>query len=407
MNIQNYAVENFRFKYYDERSKIKMVLDSIQHSGKGDFGSQKLDLDTQSAAKVSLDMDKMNYMNNVVITLDAVLGIDLSANKYTFKENKAKINELPLEFNGFVQMLQGEQLYDLSFRTPTSSFKNFLGLVPAQYAGNLETVKTSGDFTINGKVKGKLKENIIPTFNIAIASNNASFQYPQLPKSVRNIIIDTKIINDSGALNDTYVNLDQLSFQIDQDVFNAKASIKNVATNPYVNAALKGTINLGNFTKAYPVKIDKPLSGILKANITTEFNMQAVEKNEYEKIKNAGTLHLTGFNYTGPEMAKPVQIKLAEVNFNNSQIKLNQLDMKTGNSDLKVNGILENFYGFLFRKQTLKGNFNMGANQLYVADFMTPSSANTTSKPSSSNTSSEESTPSKKQKKKLLKYLHF
>ncbi|MCJ1806765.1 AsmA family protein [Flavobacterium covae] len=408
MNIQNYAVENFRFKFYDERSKIKMVLDSIQHSGKGDFGSQKLDLQTQSVAKVSLDMDKMNYMKNVVITLDAVLGIDLSANKYTFKENKAKINELPLEFNGFIQMLQGEQLYDLTFKTPTSSFKNFLGLVPAQYAGNLETVKTSGDFTINGKVKGKLKENIIPTFNIAIASNNASFQYPQLPKSVRNIVIDTKIINDSGALSDTYVNLDQLSFQIDQDIFNAKASIKNVATNPNVNAALKGTINLGNFTKAYPIKIDKPLSGILKADITTEFNMQAVEKNEYEKIKNAGTLHLTGFNYTGPEMAKPVQIKLAQVSFNNSQIKLNQLDMKTGSSDLKINGVLENFYGFFFRKQTLKGNFNMGSTQLYVADFMAPAPVNSTNKPNSSTSNSEENTSSvKKGKKEAVKIPAF
>jgi hypothetical protein len=32
-------------------------------------------------------------------------------------------------------------------------------------------------------------------------------------KSVENIIIDTKIINE-GILNDTYVNLDKLSFQL-------------------------------------------------------------------------------------------------------------------------------------------------------------------------------------------------
>ncbi len=56
-------------------------------------------------------------------------------------------------------------------------------------------------------------------------------------------------------MNDTYVNLDKLSFSIDQDVFNAKANIKNIAKNALVDAALKGTINLGNLSKAYPIKL--------------------------------------------------------------------------------------------------------------------------------------------------------
>jgi hypothetical protein len=33
-------------------------------------------------------MDKVNYMNKIPLTLDAVLGIDLENSKYTFKENK-------------------------------------------------------------------------------------------------------------------------------------------------------------------------------------------------------------------------------------------------------------------------------------------------------------------------------
>ena len=123
LKIKEYSVENFKFKYYDERSKIKMLIDSINHNGTGDFAQSKLDLVTNTTAKVSLDMDKVNYMNHVAITLDAVLGIDLDKSKYTFKENKAKINELPLEFDGFIQLIDTGQDYDLKFKTPTSSFK--------------------------------------------------------------------------------------------------------------------------------------------------------------------------------------------------------------------------------------------------------------------------------------------
>lgn len=370
LKIQNYKIENFTFRYIDQGSKIKMVIDSLNHEGTGDFTNSKLDLTTKSTAKVSLDMDKINYMKNVKLTLDAVLGIDLDQSKYTFKENKALINQLPLEFDGFIQMVEAGQIYDLKFKTPTSSFTNFLGLIPSAYSSSLDGVKTTGDFTVAGFAKGQLTDTTVPKFNIAIASNNASFQYPNLPKSVQNIVIDTKIINETGILNDTYVNLDKLSFRIDQDVFNAKANIRNITVNPFVNAALKGTINLANLSKAYPIKMDKPLAGILKADVTTQFDMASVEKSQYQNIKNAGTMSLSGFKYTD-ENNKSMNISTALVEFNPSTINLKQFNATTGKSDLAINGVLENFYGFMFKKQELKGNFNMSSNQLAVDDFMT------------------------------------
>jgi len=377
MNIQQYSVENLRFRYTDEKSKIKMVIDSLNHEGTGNFAEEKLDLKTKSTAKLTLDMDKMNYMKNVALSLDAVLGIDMKNQKYTFRDNKALINQLPLEFDGFIQMVEKGQVYDLKFKTPTSDFKNFLGLVPEAYAGNINTVKTTGEFKVDGTVNGELTDTTIPKFNIAIASSNASFQYPDLPKSVQDIHIDTKIINETGLMNDTYVNLDKLSFRIDQDVFNAKANIRNIAENALVNAELKGVINLANVTKAYPVKLDKPLSGILKADVVTKFDMKSVETSQYQNIQNSGNISLTGFNYTGPEMAKPVQISQAVVAFNPNQIRLNQLDLKTGKSDMQVTGTLDNFYGFVFKNQILKANFNMNSNQFLVSDFMAPTTTTT------------------------------
>ena len=370
LKIKEYKIENYTFKYFDESSKIKMKLDSLNHSGTGDFASSKLDLVTQSSAKISLDMDKINYMKKVPLTLDAVLGIDLDKSKYTFKENKAQINKLPLEFDGFIQMVANGQDYDLKFKTPTSSFENFLGLIPSAYSGSVKDVKTTGEFSVIGFAKGLYSETTVPKFNIEIASNNASFQYPNLPKSVKNIVIDTKIINETGILNDTYVNLDKLSFKIDQDVFDAKATIRNITKNPLVDATLKGTINLSNLSKAYPIKLTKPLSGILKADVKTKFDMESVTKSEYQNIANSGTMSLSGFKYTD-EKGKELAISQAVIQFNPSRINLQEFKATTGKSDLNVTGILDNFYGFMFKKQELKGNFNLVSNQLAVSDFMT------------------------------------
>ncbi|OGS70372.1 MAG: hypothetical protein A3F91_07845 [Flavobacteria bacterium RIFCSPLOWO2_12_FULL_35_11] len=370
LNFQNYTIKNLRFTYFDAASKMSVILDSINHEGSGDFKNKILDLDTKSTAKMAVTIDKINYLKNVALSLDAVLGLDLENFKYTFKENEALVNLLPIAFDGFIQMKDDGQLYNLKFKTPVSSFKNFLGLIPKMYSGKLDGVKTSGDFKVNGVVKGTYSDTTIPAFDVEIASNNASFQYPNLPKSVKNIVIDSRIVNKTGIFNDTYINLDKLSFTIDQDVFNAKATIQNIAENPLINAEIKGIVNLENVAKAYPVKLEKPLTGILKADVVTRFDMKSVEESRYQNIQNSGTITVTDFNYESEEMAKPFKIKQAAIAFNPTAIRLNKFDGETGNSDFQVTGNLDNFYGFIFKNQVLKGNFNLTSRQFEVADFM-------------------------------------
>ncbi len=381
LHIQNYEVENWKFLYADESSKMKLQISDLNHKGSGDFAASKLDLNTFTTANLSFDMNQVNYMNQVALKLDAILGIDLENSKYEFKDNKALINQLPLEFKGFIQLIENGQMYDLSFFTPTSSFKNFLGLIPSAYKGDLDKIQTTGDFKVNGFAKGILSEKTIPSFDIKIASNNASFKFPDLPKTVKQIKIDTQIKNETGLVEDTFVNLDLLSFQIDQDVFWAKANIKNLTINPLIDAALKGTINLGNLTQAYPIALDKPLSGILKADVQTKFDMQTVEKEQYQNIQNSGSLQLTGFKYTD-ENGKGMDINIAQVQFNPSQLNLQKFEAKTGKSDLNVTGVLDNFYGYLFKNQNLKGNFTMNSNVIAVSDFMTTEATGKTSEKS-------------------------
>jgi hypothetical protein len=95
-------------------------------------------------------MDKVNYMQNVPVTLDAILGIDLEKSKYTFK--KQSTNQSPLEFDGFIQLVDAGQEYDLKFKTPTSSFK-ISWESSRSIRCKFRNVKTTGDFTVIGFAK--------------------------------------------------------------------------------------------------------------------------------------------------------------------------------------------------------------------------------------------------------------
>ena len=241
-------------------------------------------MNPKSEANVSLSVDNTYHHEHDHVTVEALIDLNLKENRYTFKENKGFINQLPLEFDGSIQLVETGQLYDINFKTPTSSFKNMLGLIPAQYAGNLDAVKTEGDFDINGILKGTYSENTIPTFDISFNSKKALFKYDNLPKTVKNININATISNKTGTINDTYITVNDLSFRIDEDVFNAKGNVKNIHKNPKISLTANGTINLENIAKAYPIKLEKQLSGILKANVTTVFDMNTVEKGNYQNI---------------------------------------------------------------------------------------------------------------------------
>lgn len=389
LKIQSYSVENMRFVFKNDDGNMLLVVDEIQHQGKGNFANEILDLDTKSSAKISFSMDKSNFMNKIPVALDAILGIDLKQQKYTFKDNKAIINRLDLVFDGFIQLLEKGQRYDITFSTPSSSFQNFLALIPEEYSKSIDNVKTTGNFTLNGNVKGDMIDEKIPAFNIEMFSENASLKYPNLPKTIRNINIDLKVNNTTGILNDTKVNLDKFTMTIDEDHFSAKAKVTNVIENPYVNADLKGVINLKNLSQAYPISLDKKLSGILRMDVVAQLDMNSVEKKLYQNIKSEGNISLQQFVYEGEGFIKPFLINDAGLNFSPSHIELSKFDAKTGESDIKLQGRFDNLYGFLFKKEILKGNFSMTSNKLVVNDFMQSSA---TEKADKQTTNSSENT---------------
>ena len=378
LDLNEYSIENLRFTFKDDNSKMSVIVDSLYHKGKGNFANQVLDLETTTSLKLSFASDGIAFLRNNVVTLDAILGIDLNQQKYTLKDNTLKLNNLELNFDGFVQLLDDGQLYDLSFKTPKTTFKNCLDLVPAAYTKSIEGVQTTGEFTINGKVAGKYTTTTIPKLDIRMLSQDASFKYPSLPKSVKNINIDIKIGNDTEKLEDTYVNINRFAFTIDQDAFSAKALLRNLTGNMLVDADLKGTINLANIQKAYPVDLDLDLKGILKADVSTSLDMESVEKQAYERIRNSGHASLEQFVYSGAGFLQPFHINKAGLSFNNAKIELTELDAKTGKTDFQIKGDLQNFYGFALRNEVLKGYFSLASNHIEVADFMqTDTSAET------------------------------
>jgi len=223
--LETYELTNSEIIYDDFSTKTHLVVSEINHSGTGDLSIEKSELQTKTDALVSFELDSTKYLSKNKVSLDALIGIDLKENKYSFLENKALVNQLPLVFDGFVKVNEENQEVDISFKTPSSDFKNFLAVIPEEYSKNIENVTTTGNFEVDGI---------------------------------------------------TYVNINKLSFQIDEDRFNVNAKIRELLGNTKVNAHADGKINLANIAKAYPMPADLELSGLLTTDATTAFDTESI-----------------------------------------------------------------------------------------------------------------------------------
>ncbi len=403
LSLKKYAITNATLRYHDDKGKMDVVLSDFNHSGSGDFSQKTTELDTKTTTNILFEKDGKALVNNQHLDLNALLALDLENSKYSFLKNEAHINQLPLIFDGFVQLHNdNSQEIHVNFKTPSSDFKNFLALIPEEYAKNISEVKTTGDFSVVGKVDGKVTETTIPKIDVTIASNNASFKYPSLPKSVTNIQINTQIKNTTGNMDDTYVNLQKLAFRIDENQFSGNAKVSNLTKNPYISTTVNGKIDLSHIDKVYPLELKNDLSGIVTANLSSSFDIDAVQNNKYERIKNNGNLQIKDFLFSGKEVANPIQINDAKVDFTPKKISLSKFNAMTGSSDLSATGSIDNLLGFLLSDKKLQGVFNLNSNSFKVSDFMV---ADTGSEPTTKEETPENKEEQPKEKLKIPAFL--
>lgn len=371
LHVDSYQLKDINLQYVDQKSNLHLEIQNINHEGAAQLKGEQIYLQTQSNIdKLSFKMADIIYLNSVSANLKAGLELNLKTMKFTFKENNLKINDLHLSADGFVQLNEENIAMNFNFRSNNSEFKGLLSLIPSAYSSSFQDIKTTGDLNFKGNIQGVYNDFEIPKFNIEIDTKNASFKYPELPKTVQHIFIDTKITNATGKIDDTAIAIKHLGFTIDQDVFSASSNITNLTSNPKIQATLKGTIDLKNISEAYPLSLKQKLQGNIQAEITTSFTRKALENKNFKQISSTGFIALDNFFTITELLPNPIQINTALLNFNQQNFSLNKFEAKTGSSDLKLHGSLHNLYNFIFGDGELHGDFKLSSKFLNVSDLL-------------------------------------
>ncbi|MGB0931261.1 MAG: AsmA-like C-terminal region-containing protein, partial [Chitinophagales bacterium] len=372
VGIREYGLTNTDIVYDDASLNTKVKLKGLNHEGKGDFTQDLFTLSTKTNIDAfTVNYEGITYFNRVKTKADTDFAMDMVNGKYTFKGGKVMLNALPIDVDGWMQMPPNSEdiKMDIAFDAKESDFKYLLSLMPAIYMNDFKGVETRGKMALKGFVKGTYNERQMPGFNVDLKATDAYFQYPDLPKAVKNIQVDMQIKNPDGVPDNTEINFSKFAFQVDEDPFEIVANIKTPVSDPNFDMKAKGTVNLTNLAQSYPME-GANMSGMIEADIMAKGKMSDVEQSRYDAFDMSGDLKVNNLVYASSNLPQDLNLKSLAMFFTPSNVQVRDINAVVGRSDFRGTASMENMLAYAFGKGTLKGKADIQSTQFDCNEWL-------------------------------------
>lgn len=379
LKLRKLQIKDANLVYNDKQSDMRAELNGLNYRMEGDFSETLMTMISDlKIAALTYEMEGIAYLNKAQAAMDGTLQANLSTMKFEFKEHNFRLNALELGLDGFIAMPSNDIEMDLKWNAKKNEIAQFLSLIPAVYASDMKDLQTKGKLTLNGFVKGIYNDKLMPAFGLNLLLENAWFKYSALPAPMEDLQMKLAISNPDGEPDHTKIDLEKLHWLLQGDAFDAKLLALTPITDPYVDAVLKGSINLGNIAKLVPLPQGTKLAGNLVADVMAKGNMSTLEKGNYEAFDAKGNLQVKQFVYEASDLPKPFYLNDAALSFSPKVVTLQNFDAKIGNSDMQMNGALENFYAYYLGNATLKGNLNFNSKHFDANEWLSEDGSEST-----------------------------
>lgn len=374
LSLKEYSINNAHIRYDDQVGDMFTELVNMTHVGTGDLTADVIDFNTTTTMdEMTFEMGGVSYLKKVKTEMIANILMEFTekTSKFTLNKNEISLNALHFSFDGFYEMLEGYDNMDLKLNADKATFKDFLSLIPTFYQSGYESMIADGNLAFKGEVKGRMDDKNMPGWDFGLNVDKAKIKYAGLPGSINNIIIKLGS-KFAGGANMDKMTLDVPKFHADfvGNTLDATLKMRNPMTDPMIVSKILAKVNLATLGKVIPMGEGESYNGKLDANVELNGRMSALEKEDYEAFKATGTVLMSDILYKSKDLPNDVAVKTMLLRFSPQNLSLESLDAKMGKSDFQMAGTIDNYLGYVFREELLKGDFTFKSNNLDLDELM-------------------------------------
>jgi len=377
LSLKEYSINNAHIRYDDQVGDMFTELINFTHLGQGDLTADVIDFKTKTTMdETTFEMGGVSYLKKVKTEMIANILMEFTekTSKFTLKDNELSLNALHFSFDGFYEMLEGYDNMDLKLKADKATFKDFLSLIPTFYQSGYESMIANGDLAFNGEVKGRMDDVNMPGWNFGLSVGNAKIKYAGLPGSIDNISVKAGSTFVGGS------DLDKMTLDVPKfhasfvgNTIDMTLKMRTPMSDPLIDSKIIAKVDLSTLGKVIPMGEGESYNGKLVADIVLKGKVSALENENYEAFKADGTLLISDMIYKSKDLPGDVAVKEMLLRFSPQNLSLESLDAKMGKSDFQMDGKIDNYLGYVFRNELLKGDFSFKSNNLDLDELMASS----------------------------------
>lgn len=236
-----------------------------------------------SLASLNVDMDGVNYITDLPLSLNQISTLDLENEQLTFTEGIFSIRGLSLNLLGSVSSWSGNEPHlSLQIRSSSDNFGELLSLAPPSLDEQLSNMDTSGSLQLEGSVEGVYNENVYPRIDLTIAVADGYLQNPDLPEAIEDINFEIIFNNDLATVQNLNARAGNNSITGSGEVVNP------LEENATFSLDINGDMNLNTVSNFYSISdlgIDE-LAGLLNFNATAAGQLSIPEEATFSGLFN-------------------------------------------------------------------------------------------------------------------------
>src|SRR5215470_1210674 len=268
LKLEKIVIEKSNLVYNDLSSDVLIRAQRLNYTGKGDLSKAIFDL----TSHISVDSFDFYYAREPYILkrrnrADLVTSINTNSLALEFRNNKLRINKLPIECIGRYEFLKKGYKMNFEFKSVNAELADIFTVLPPSYQGWLGKTRMEGSAALQAILSGKYVggTDTMPNFRFDMKIRNGYIAYDKAPIPLRNLYIDFGISLPGLNPDSVGVNVDSVSFNMDKNYFSSVLKIKGYQS-PHIIARVNSELDLEELDRALGLA-DYDMKGKLSVNL--------------------------------------------------------------------------------------------------------------------------------------------
>ena len=368
LNLKEVVFEKIRFSFNNKKSDQYYSTFFKTLNLEGAFSEKEFSLHSKSNLFINqAKSGAVSLISNKQANFDVNIFVNSKKGSFELSNALIYVSNLPFKVNGKIAD------ENLNFRIQSENLK--LEDVANNFThSSIDNVKKFGgagivDFDVT--IEGKTNSTNAPIVNCEFGVNNGMLTEPSKGLKISNVFLKGHYSNEGGKEKEN-LTLSKISFLTIGGPFKGNIKVTHF-DEPIIDGKAKGNINLNVAHNLFSFPEVDSIQGNVDLNCIFSVQMfyDSFGKNDYDVRKCEGDISMKNVGLKLENDKRFFNQMNGSIYLRDDEVGLEEIGLKVGNSDLKIDGVFKNLIGFLRNENDLKAFVDISSNFIDIQDLST------------------------------------